>query len=126
MTKAKGHRDLVAWQEAMSLVTAVYRATQALPREEQFGLTAQMRRAATSVPSNIAEGAARRSRRDFANFLRIDRGSLAELETQLEIARNLGFLAESVSLDATIERLFRLIAGLLSSLNSKNETDCAP
>lgn len=110
----------------MSLVTAVYRTTQGFPREEQFGLTAQMRRAAISVPSNIAEGGARRSKRDFANFLGIARGSLAELETQLQIARNLGFVADSTALDTSIERLFRLIAGLLNSLDRNFETDSAP
>ena len=94
MTKAKGHRDLVAWQEAMSLVTAVYRATQALPREEQFGLTAQMRRAAISVPSKIAEGAARRNRGDFLGFFGIARGALAGHEKQLEASRHMGCLGK--------------------------------
>jgi four helix bundle protein len=86
------HRDLLAWQEAMTLVELVYRDTSRFPREEAFGLTAQRRRAALSVPSNIAEGAARNSSREFVQFLGITCGSIAEVETQLELAVRLGFL----------------------------------
>ena len=86
------HYKLDAWKEAMELVKAVYRVTQNFPKEEMFSLTSQMRRAAISVPSNLAEGAARTSQYEFAQFLSISRGSLSELETQLLIAKDLGYL----------------------------------
>jgi len=90
----KGHRDLVVWQKAMKLVTEIYRVTRGFPRDEQYGLTSQLPRAAISVPSNLAEGHGRNSRKEFHHFVGQARGSLTELETQLEIARNLGYLQE--------------------------------
>ncbi len=90
--EGRPHYNLEAWKEAMSLVKAVYQVTQAFPKDEMFGLTAQMRRAAVSVPSNLAEGAARTGRKEFAQFLSIARGSLSELETQLLIAIELGYV----------------------------------
>src|SRR5687768_16652515 len=92
MRAAFTHLDLLAWREAMTLVELVYRATADFPKAEMFGLTAQLRRAAVSVPSNIAEGAARNSSGEFAQFLGIACGSLAEVETQLELALRLGLL----------------------------------
>jgi four helix bundle protein len=86
----ESYRDLIAWQKAMDLVTAIYRVTGSFPREELYGLTSQLRRAAVSVPSNIAEGQARFSRKEFHHFLSQARGSLVEIETQLMIAENLG------------------------------------
>src|SRR5262249_47927994 len=86
------HRDLIAWQEAMALVESVYRDTALFPKEEIFGLVTQIRRCAISVPSNIAEGAARNSSREYVQFLGISCGSLSELETQLELAIRLGFM----------------------------------
>jgi len=88
----QGHRDLVAWKKGMQLVKDVYRVTRDFPREEAYGLTSQIRRAAISVPSNIAEGHGRNSRREFHQFVGHARGSLLEVETQLEIARDLGYL----------------------------------
>src|ERR1700757_2166538 len=88
----ESYRDLVAWRKAMNLVTAVYEVTRSFPREELYGLTSQLRRAAVSVPSNIAEGQARFSRKEFHHFLSQARGSLVEIETQLMIARNLKYL----------------------------------
>jgi four helix bundle protein len=88
----KGHRDLIAWQKSMDLVTEIYRVTKGFPKDEQYGLTNQIRRAAISVPSNIAEGHGRNSRKEFHQFAGHARGSLVEVETQLEIARNLGYL----------------------------------
>ena len=85
--KATTHHDLVVWQESMKLVSLTYSLTKTLPREELFGLVSQMQRAAVSVPSNIAEGAARGSKREFRQFLMIARGSLAELETQILVAQ---------------------------------------
>ena len=86
------YQDLRAWQEAVDLVTKIYRVTASFPREETYGLSAQMRRAAVSVPSSIAEGKGRASDKDLCRFLANARGSLAELETQLVIARELKFL----------------------------------
>jgi four helix bundle protein len=111
----RAHHNLLAWQEAIQLVKATYTLTQAFPREEQFGLTAQMRRAAISVPSNIAEGAARSSKKEFVHFLVLARGSLSELETQLVISRELGYVRNSIHVDELVERVFRLIAGLITS-----------
>lgn len=89
------YRDLVAWQKAMALVTEVYRVTEHFPSREIYGLTQQLRRAAVSVASNIAEGKGRDTTRDYVQFLYRARGSLLEVETQLEIARNLGFLSDA-------------------------------
>lgn len=102
----------------MALARLVYQTTENLPKNETFGLTAQMRRAAVSIPSNIAEGQARFSKREFAHFLRNARGSLAELETQTVLARDLDYLKEEHAakvLKATDE-LSRILSGLISSL----------
>ncbi|HVP42827.1 MAG TPA: four helix bundle protein [Terriglobales bacterium] len=90
----KGHRDLLVWQKSMALVTDIYRVTQSFPQCELYGLTNQIRRAAVSVPSNLAEGHGRTSRKEFHRFVGQARGSLTEVETQLEIARNLNYLTE--------------------------------
>jgi|SRR5271165_4542042 len=86
-----GYRDLRAWQQAMALVTDVYRVTRMFPKEELYGLTSQVRRAAVSIPSKFAEGHGRNSRNEFRQYIGQARGSLSELETQLEIAKNLGY-----------------------------------
>src|SRR5689334_9396876 len=91
------HHRLVAWRRAVELVTVVYQATANYPPDERFGLTSQMRRSAVSVPSNIAEGAARISKREKAHFFVTARGSLSELETQIEISIRLRFLSEEVA-----------------------------
>jgi four helix bundle protein len=88
------HKDLIVWQKALGLAVSVHHASTMFPRHELFGLTSQMRRAAVSVPSNIAEGAARSTTRDFLAFLHVARGSLAELETQLLLACEIGYLDE--------------------------------
>lgn len=88
---SKPHKKLIAWQKAMPLVEKIYELTRKLPREEIYGLTAQLRRAAISVPSNIAEGAARRSAIHFRNYLAVAIGSLNELATQLEIVWRIGY-----------------------------------
>lgn len=87
-------RDLLIWQKAMALVTKIYKSTQAFPKEEVFGLTSQIRRCSVSIPSNIAEGYGRNSNTEFLRFLNISLGSLFELQTQLEIARNIEYLDE--------------------------------
>ncbi|MGA2674039.1 MAG: four helix bundle protein [Terracidiphilus sp.] len=89
-TAVQSFRDLQVWQRSMELTLAIYRLSQLFPREEVFGLTAQLRRSAVSIPSNIAEGQGRLNTREFKQFLGIARGSNCELQTQLEIARGLG------------------------------------
>jgi len=110
----QGHRDLVAWKKGMQLVTDVYRVTRDFPREEIYGLTSQLRRAAVSVPSNIAEGHGRNSRREFHQFVGHARGSLLEVETQLEIARDLGYLPVSAAAELLAEanEVGRVLNGL--------------
>ena len=88
----RSYRELIAWQKGMKLVTEIYEATQRFPSEERYGLTNQLRRASVSLPSNIAEGQARFSQKEFHHFLSQARGSLVEMETQLIIARNLKYL----------------------------------
>jgi len=115
----KSYRELVAWQKAMDLVTAIYRLTSAFPREEIYGLVSQMRRAAVSVPSNIAEGQGRHGVAEFRHFLRQACGSLMELETQAIIAERLGYAdakATAQILDSAAE-VGKILNGLLHSLN---------
>ena len=111
----KPHKKLDVWRLAMDLVTAVYQVTEKFPREERYSLTDQIRRAAVSIPSNIAEGAARQTRKEFVNYLHIARGSLSELDTQLELAKRLGYLGEKTgdSLDVQVERIDKMISGLI-------------
>jgi four helix bundle protein len=93
--KIKSHRDLIVWRKAMDLVVLVYKATEAFPKHELYGLTNQIRRAASSVPANIAEGQGRRSKTEFRQFLGNARGSLLELDTHLELALRLNYLTAS-------------------------------
>lgn len=102
----------------MSLVEVIYRASASLPESERYGLTAQLRRAAVSVPSNIAEGSARRSRAELLQFLYIARGSLAEIDTQLQIARRLALLPADAALDELLDRVFARLGALLNSLKA--------
>jgi four helix bundle protein len=112
----KHYKDLLVWQKAIALVTQVYIVTRSFPREELYGLTSQICRAAVSVPSNIAEGQARLTPGEFRQFLGIARGSLAELDTQLIIATNLGYLTETGSLFEQLAEVGRMLSGLLASL----------
>ncbi len=113
------YQDLIAWQKAMDLVTGVYRATEEFPRHEVFGLRNQIRRAAVSIPSNIAEGQPRDTTKDFLRFLAIARGSVQELETQILIASRLVYLRESDTADLIerIKEVGRLLGGLSRSLS---------
>ena len=113
-----GYRDLKVWKLGVEISLEVYRLTKDFPKDELYGLTSQIRRAAVSVPSNIAEGHARKSQKDFARFLNIAKGSLAELETQLIIASELGYLQQPQfdSLLKLADQESRMISGLLSSL----------
>lgn len=112
MSDVRPHYRLLAWQEAMNLVDAIYAATRNFPKEELYGLTAQIRRAAVSVPSNLAEGAARNGTKEFVQFLAIARGSLSEVETQLLIAKRQGYLENADTLFALTDKTSRLITGL--------------
>ena len=116
----RSYRDLVAWQKAMSFVTEIYEVTQRFPNEERYGLTSQLRRASVSVPSNIAEGQARFSQKEFHHFLSMARGSLVEIETQLLIARNLKYLppTRTEALLASAGELGRILNGLISSIKN--------
>src|SRR5271157_4688287 len=109
-------RDLIAWQKAKGLALSVYRCTRFFPRDEIYGLTSQIRRAAVSVPSNIAEGKGRRSQRELVQFLYHARGSLLELETQLSIAYNLEYLDLQVfkTLESQTKELGRILNGLIN------------
>ena len=110
------HKDLLAWREAMLLVEAVYRDTERFPRDETFGLRAQARRAAVSVPSNIAEGSGRNSPGELKQFVGIASGSLAELETQLELSVRLGFMEPGATAIRQVDRVGRLVNALRKSL----------
>jgi four helix bundle protein len=92
---ARSHKDLPVWQQAMALAETVYRLTESFPADEEFGLTAQLRRAAVLIPSNIAEGAARSSTGELGHYLGIALGSTAEVETQLELAKRLALIANT-------------------------------
>ncbi|OGG74860.1 hypothetical protein A3H74_03250 [Candidatus Kaiserbacteria bacterium RIFCSPLOWO2_02_FULL_51_13] len=113
-------RDLIVWQRAIELVTETYRITKKFPREEIFGLTSQIRRAAVSIPANISEGYARKHRAEYIQFLRIAFGSGAELETHFVLVQNLGYIdrteIEKVSklLDETMRMLNKLISTLVA------------
>ncbi len=115
------YEDLEVWQKAMDLVTLVYRLTKGFPKEEVYGLTSQLRRAAVSVPSNIAEGQSRRSTKEFLNYLSMARGSLSEVETQAEIARRLEYIKEEekLQLKELTRTVGRLLNGLIRSLEQK-------
>ena len=115
------HHDLLAWQRAIGLVKAIYRVSSGFPQGEQFGLTSQMRRAAISVPANIAEGVGRSSFRDRIRFMTIARGSLNELETYVVIARELGYVAETGELEEAVDSVSGLINGLINSERRKAE-----
>jgi four helix bundle protein len=112
------YRELIVWQRAVALVTEIYRDTKSFPKEETYGLTNQIRRSAISVASNIAEGQGRLSKREFRQFLGQARGSLIEMETQLAIAENLGYLSHEAAgrLMAVSGEVSRLLHGLIQSL----------
>lgn len=118
---SNSYRDLIAWQKAFSLVIEVYRETDVFPKTEVYGLTSQVRRAAVSVVSNIAEGQGRKSRGEFEQFLGHAKGSLAELETQLLLANALGYLSNDCLNELLVrcDAVSRLVNGLMQSLRAK-------
>ena len=114
------HKDLNVWNDAMELVTDIYRLTKSFPKEELYGLTSQIRRSAVSVPSNIAEGAARKNKTEFIQFLYIALGSLSELETQLIISKNLNYSDTISSLLSKVTDIRKMIFGLIKSIKNKS------
>jgi len=111
-------RDLIAWQQAKTLARQVYEVTRRFPDEERFGLVIQLRRAAVSMPSNIAEGRGRGTKKDFAHFLMQARGSLYELETQIELANELRYIEapDAARLLEACNELSRVLNGLINSI----------
>src|SRR5690606_15101918 len=114
--KMKSHKDLTVYKSSIDLVVSVYNLTKNFPIEEKFGLTSQLRRASVSIPSNIAEGAARSSKKEFIKYLYISLGSLAEVETQLEIADRLKFILKNKELEEQSIYIRRMLLKLIQSL----------
>ena len=118
----KTHKDLEVWKTSIEMVTKIYHITRNFPKEEIYGLANQMRRAAVSVSSNIAEGAGRNSDKEFLQFLYFATGSLSELETQLIIAHNLEYLSNEYKrdMDTSINAIFKMLSGLIKSVKKRN------
>lgn len=123
--RIRSHRDLIIWQRAMELVNAVYDLTEPFPKREQYGLTAQMRRAAMSIPANIAEGAGRSTTRDLLRFLAIARGSLYEVDTYCDVSEIRGYGPEPALEKARllIQEIRRMHAALCASLRRRLNAD---
>ena len=115
----RDHRDLILWQKALALAKSVHASTIPFPKFELFGITSQLRRAAVSVASNIAEGAARGTTREFIHFLHIARGSLAELETQVHLAHQFSYIADPNTLLAQLHEVGRLINAVIRGLRRR-------
>jgi len=117
----KPHKKLEGWKLSMDLAIDIYRTTENFPSQEKYSLVDQIRRAATSIPSNIAEGAARQTKKEFANYLHIAQGSLSELDTQFELARRLGYIDDQTwrTLSERMERIDKLLSGLIHHLNKR-------
>lgn len=123
--KIKSYQDLDVWQIGMDVAKTVYSLTAKFPLDERFGLVSQMRRAAVSIPANIAEGHARKSRAEFRQFVSIALGSVAELETQLILSKELNFIAkeDTEAMMAQLDTLGKMLRGLSKSLSSVNTGD---
>lgn len=115
----KTFRDLKIWQQSMELVTEIYITTSSFPEEEKYGLTSQLRRSSVSIPSNISEGFGRNSQGDFKRFVNISMGSLFELQTQIEVARNLEFISNEIfeSLYDHSREIERMMSSFIRTLN---------
>ena len=115
---SRPHRKLDVWQKSMELVREIYQTTSTFPKNEEYGLSSQMRRAAVSVPSNLAEGAARKGKNEFKRFLNIAQGSLSELDTQVELAHMLGYVASERHSDLMLKmtEISKMLYGLTNSL----------
>ena len=114
------HRSLLVWRESVELTALAYRVTDSFPRSEIYGLTSQIRRAASPVPANIAEGAGRTGTPELLRFLSIASGSLSELDTHIEIAHRLGFIKNREVIEEKAGQVFRLLTGLTASLKRKD------
>ncbi|MEK9171612.1 MAG: four helix bundle protein [Patescibacteria group bacterium] len=116
------HKDLVVWQKGIILCKAIYKSTENFPKSEIYGITSQMRRSAVSIPSNIAEGRSRNTTKDFLHFLSIALGSASELETQIEIARELSFLPEQkyIEIIGLLAEVSKMTMGLMKKLDLKS------
>lgn len=117
---SKSHKDLIVWQKSTDLVISIYETTNQLPKEELYGLSQQMRRAAISIPSNIAEGQHRKSRKEFLQFLRIAYGSGAELETQVIIAERIYSEVNFTNIKGLFNEVQRMVTGLIKKLEIVN------
>jgi len=117
----KSHKDLDVWQKAMAFVVNIYQLTSEFPQAEKYGLASQIQRAAVSVPSNIAEGAARKGSKEFVQFLYVALGSLAEVETQVEIAHKLGYAKNMDDLDNDLTNIRRMLLGLINYLKNRDD-----
>ncbi len=117
----KTHRDLDVWKKSVALVTTVYEITKGFPKDEIYGITNQIRRSAVSIPSNIAEGSARKGNKEYLQFLYISLGSLTELETQLIIASNIKYLSEDdfESLMPNLKEIGKMLMGLIKYVKNK-------
>lgn len=122
MPRVRNYRDLLVWKQAMELVTLIYKLTQAFPKEETYGLTNQIRRAAVSIPSNIAEGHARGHLKEYIQFLSVSIGSLAELQTQMVIAQQLSYVSDKESFaiaDDLADKTMKTLKNLQRTLKEK-------
>ena len=118
------YRDLIAWQKSMDLLVVIYAMTESFPKSEQFGLTSQIKRAAVSIPSNIAEGSSRRSTQEFLRYINISTGSLEEMETQISAVKRLGFITsqQEETVLHQCNEISRILEGLYDSLKSRLAT----
>jgi four helix bundle protein len=115
------HKNLLVWQKSISFVTSVYDLTKSFPKDELYGIVGQIRRAAISIPSNMAEGCARKTTKEYIHFLYVSLGSAAELETQFNISANLGYLdlSKKQKLQIDLEEIIRMLTGLIKSLSNR-------
>ena len=116
MDKIKSHKDLKVWQESMTLVINIYKLSEDFPKHEIYGLSSQIRRAAVSIPSNIAEGAGRKGENEFIRFLYIALGSLSEVETQLEISERLNYIKDTEEINKHVYFIRNMLSNLIKSL----------
>lgn len=119
MTSVQSYKDLIVWQKSHVFAVSIYRATESFPRREDFGLTSQLRRAAVSIPSNIAEGYRRHSRKEYRQFLRIAFGSSGEVETQLLLAYEIGYLKKETYdlLDLQLTEILKMLNAIINKLS---------
>ena len=125
MGKIRTFRDLIAWQRGMDLARAIYLATKSMPRSEIFGLTSQMRRAASSIPLNIAEGFGKHTRPAFINGLRTAMGSLCEVMTAYELAASMGMIKSSIQVGELLREEDRILQALIMSLEARTAREQA-